>query len=111
MGGTAIAVMDGDIVGLGERARMKWAASGVVMSQKRDEPAQLEDLIQTIRARAYEIWEISGRPVGQHREHWLQAERELRPRSADAENRDTNSADVDTKPLPKKKPSAKRKAP
>ena len=33
-----------------------------------------EDLI---RRRAYEIWEISGRPSGLDKEHWQQAEKEL----------------------------------
>src|SRR5262249_18391008 len=31
-----------------------------------------------IRIRAYELWESAGRPHGQDRELWLQAERELR---------------------------------
>lgn len=35
-----------------------------------------------IAARAYEIWDSSGRPDGQHEEHWLRAERELREKLA-----------------------------
>jgi Protein of unknown function (DUF2934) len=31
-----------------------------------------------IAARAYEIWQASGRPHGHDQEHWFQAERELR---------------------------------
>ena len=31
-----------------------------------------------IAARAYEIWQASGRPHGRDRDHWFQAERELR---------------------------------
>lgn len=31
-----------------------------------------------IAARAYEIWQASGRTDGHDQEHWLQAERELR---------------------------------
>ena len=34
-------------------------------------------LTSQIRLRAYELWEEAGRPVGQDREHWLQAEREV----------------------------------
>lgn len=30
-----------------------------------------------IRQRAYEIWELSGRPEGRDREHWELAEKEL----------------------------------
>ncbi len=30
-----------------------------------------------VRARAFEIWEAEGRPVGHDLEHWLAAEREL----------------------------------
>lgn len=31
----------------------------------------------TVRLRAYEIWEQSGRPHGLHEHHWLQAQSEL----------------------------------
>ena len=30
-----------------------------------------------IRLRAYEIWEMQGRPVGMEKQHWEQAEKEL----------------------------------
>jgi hypothetical protein len=33
---------------------------------------------EKIAARAYEIWQASGRPDGHDMDHWLQAERELR---------------------------------
>ena len=33
---------------------------------------------EKIAARAYEIWRASGSPMGHDKEHWLQAERELR---------------------------------
>lgn len=33
-----------------------------------------------IRARAYEIWEQNGRPVGRDEEFWVQAERETEDR-------------------------------
>ena len=36
-----------------------------------------DDRTHAIAARAYEIWERSGRPSGQHDEHWAQAEREI----------------------------------
>ena len=32
---------------------------------------------QSIRERAYLIWESEGRPVGKDVEHWWQAEREI----------------------------------
>jgi len=31
----------------------------------------------TIRTRAYELWEQQGRPIGRDRDHWWQAEQEL----------------------------------
>ena len=34
------------------------------------------DMQESIRRRAYEIWEQSGRPNGSHLDHWLQAELE-----------------------------------
>ena len=37
-----------------------------------------------IAQRAYELWEKAGRPHGQDKKHWLQAEAELRPPSAPA---------------------------
>jgi hypothetical protein len=33
---------------------------------------------QEIAARAYQLWEASGRRHGEDRAHWFQAERELR---------------------------------
>lgn len=33
--------------------------------------------VELIRARAYEIWEQNGRPVGLEKQHWAQAEREF----------------------------------
>jgi hypothetical protein len=38
--------------------------------------------IDQIRRRAYEIYEASGRPQGRDREHWLQAEAEIRGRQS-----------------------------
>lgn len=30
---------------------------------------------QKIRAKAYELWEAAGRPEGQEKDHWVEAER------------------------------------
>lgn len=35
-----------------------------------------------VAERAYEIWVESGRPQGKDQDHWFQAERELKARSA-----------------------------
>ncbi len=37
---------------------------------------------EKIAARAYEIWQESGRPEGKDLENWYRAERELRARAA-----------------------------
>ena len=37
---------------------------------------------EQVRRRAYEIYESQGRPEGRHEEHWRQAEKEVRGRSA-----------------------------
>ena len=39
---------------------------------------QDDNLKEVVQKRAHEIWERSGCPEGQHVEHWLQAETELR---------------------------------
>jgi hypothetical protein len=36
-----------------------------------------EDESETVRLRAYQIWDREGRPHGLDREHWLQALKEL----------------------------------
>lgn len=41
---------------------------------------------ERIAARAYEIWQASGRPEGHDQEHWFQAERELRSSRAGRPN-------------------------
>ena len=38
---------------------------------------------EEIRARAHELWEQHGRPVGRDEEFWLQAETELRERRSE----------------------------
>ncbi|MCR6631637.1 MAG: DUF2934 domain-containing protein [Magnetospirillum sp.] len=45
--------------------------------EKRGPDLPLETNLDRIRRRAFEIWEAEGRPEGRHREHWLQAEREI----------------------------------
>ena len=40
-----------------------------------------------IAARAYQIWETSGRPAGSELRHWLQAEEELSQGSSEVEGR------------------------
>lgn len=37
----------------------------------------MNDNDELIRRRAYEIWELEGRPEGQERRHWEQASREM----------------------------------
>ena len=37
----------------------------------------MDDREHSIRQRAYEIWEMEGRPEGRHQDHWQQAAREL----------------------------------
>lgn len=37
---------------------------------------------EKVAARAYQIWQASGRPNGRDQEHWFQAERELRSGAA-----------------------------
>ena len=48
--------------------------STLLWERKQKMKAVHEDLV---RRRAYEIWEISGRPSGLDKEHWEQAEKEL----------------------------------
>jgi hypothetical protein len=50
------------------------------------------DLTAQIRALAYQIWEMEGRPTGRERIHWLRAEAEVREKfqpHGDAEGRKT----------------------
>lgn len=37
----------------------------------------MTDREDRIRARAYELWEASGKPSGSETDHWAQAEREI----------------------------------
>jgi hypothetical protein len=43
-----------------------------------------EDAENTIRLRAYAIWEREGRPEGRHIEHWLLARREIEQETGQA---------------------------
>lgn len=45
------------------------------------EPRERSELI---RARAYELWELRGRPDGRQWEHWLEAEREIAEAESEA---------------------------
>lgn len=38
--------------------------------------SMVTEILERIRARAYQIWEEHGRPEGRHHDHWLQAEQE-----------------------------------
>ena len=49
----------------------------------------------TIRARAYQLWEQEGRPEGRHAEHWATAERESRQ---DGDEAGAPSDDLETDP-------------
>ncbi|MGN6487994.1 MAG: DUF2934 domain-containing protein [Devosia sp.] len=52
---------------------------------------------ETIRSRAYELWEHAGRPDGHDKEFWAEAERELSDQSEldrSAENADTRRPPV-----------------
>jgi Protein of unknown function (DUF2934) len=59
------------------------------------------DKQERIKQRAYEIWEMAGRPHGAHEVHWLQATSEI-------EAEDTMPAE---KPKRAKAPSAPKSAP
>ena len=43
-----------------------------------EDPAVRRDFHEKVSARAYEIWEWEGRPHGREREHWRQAEADLK---------------------------------
>jgi len=50
---------------------------------------QVSNYEQSVRARAYEIWESEGRPIGKDFEHWRRSELEMgqeamRPCASDA---------------------------
>ncbi len=52
--------------------------NGNVTSIDSAQTAAAQDFAEMVRRRAYEIYEQSGRPQGRDREHWLQAEAEIR---------------------------------
>lgn len=60
------------------------------------------DFESRVRQRAHEIWERDGRPQGRDREHWAQAEAELR-----AEERKSATKKPAAAKEPKAKPAAK----
>jgi hypothetical protein len=43
-----------------------------------EDPAVSRDHHEKVKARAHEIWESEGRPHGRDREHWQQAEAEMK---------------------------------
>jgi Protein of unknown function (DUF2934) len=48
------------------------------LKEKLERRRALRQSKEEIRARAHEIWEQHGRPIGRDKEFWLQAEAELR---------------------------------
>jgi len=79
------------------------------MDGKQHKPKSSDDLVEKIRRRAHEIWEMSGRPDGQHHAHWVQAEKEVRAHTSDAKA--PSAADkAAAKPAGAKKPRAKAPA-
>lgn len=63
----------------------------------------------TIRHRAYAIWEREGRPHGRDRDHWLQAQWELTGEQAAASHPADEILPLKPKPTPKKARKAKAK--
>jgi len=63
------------------------------------------NLNEIVQKRAHEIWERSGRPEGQHLEHWLQAEMEYR---ANAPAKRRQDAESQKSAGPKKRQRPKR---
>jgi hypothetical protein len=83
-----------------------------------------ENTEMKIRARAYELWEAAGRPLGQAEEHWFRAYQEvsgspaMTTSDAPSPKRATRGKKVESAPLapeeppaaPAKKKAAKAKA-
>jgi hypothetical protein len=67
-----------------------------------------QDLTAQIRALAYQIWELEGRPAGRERIHWLRAEAQIRekfqPNGQEPKQRPyrviTGSAKTPAQPMP-----------
>jgi hypothetical protein len=53
-------------------------AAGAKASRSFQEGKMEQDLTAQVRALAYKIWELEGRPTGRERIHWLRAEAEVR---------------------------------
>lgn len=49
---------------------------GRVHTLRQDNPDH--DYLEKIRRRAYELWEMEGKPEGRHHVHWAQAEHEIK---------------------------------
>jgi hypothetical protein len=68
-------------------------------------PSYDENVEESIRVRAYEIWEREGRPAGKHFEHWHQSELEM-GRAALAKSPSENHVPS----IPRKKKSKSKQA-
>lgn len=53
----------------------------------------MDDRMERIRTRAYDLWQQAGRPDGRHDEHWAQAVREV-----DADDRGDDPVPIDAVP-------------
>ena len=67
-----------------------------------------DQLTETIRKRAYQIWETMGRPEGRDREHWLQAEMECRTIGAEVKPAAPGSTTAKPQPKGVKEPRPKQ---
>lgn len=62
----------------------------------------------SIRRRAYAIWEREGRPHGRDRDHWLQAQWELTGEEAAASHPAEEILPLKPKAAPRKKAAARK---
>lgn len=65
------------VVAKPKAGKAKTAIPAVRKSAARKTGAGIADLQARIQQRAYELWELDGRPEGRDHAHWHQAEREL----------------------------------
>lgn len=66
---------------------------------------------EQITARAHRLWIEAGRPEGQHREHWFEAERQLREPSGRRARDDAFEAEKRLDGLIEPPPSPARRTP
>ncbi len=69
------------------------------------------DQAESIRRRAFQIWEDQGRPEGRDMDHWLQAESELAPPAAARRKAAAKPAAAKPATVKAKAPAVKAKAP